>query len=359
VPGCLTAPVELRDGTVWDGATPIAAIEPSATATTADGGGTVVLRWLAPVVVGRENARGLVDALTASGAPSVDVCDPLIRFEARAAGWTGGLRRPLHRPGPTRSRAAGADPRVTAIGDLLPGVTVDRHGFGRSVLAVRARRADGLRLKVKVPDRLDLVPELVAAAIDTSFGVRRRFGRMASGVHTITIDDGAGAYDDHRTAGSAQSGTGTFFLDTSLAFADALAAQRRRAADRGGRSVSAEVSRPFTPIDGVVAHEYWHNLDTTVAATPAVYVEMNRALGEELGVETFEHALRGGESGAPPSWQAARLRIAEEVSLYALTNMREATAEMFKLWWCSTDDAPPSGLVARFGALLDRFFPPV
>ena len=52
----------------------------------------------------------------------------------------------------------------------------------------------------------------------------------------------------------------------------------------------------------------------------------------------------------------ARLRIAEEVSLYGL-NMREATAEMFKVCWCSTDDAP-SGLVAPFGELLDRFSQP-
>jgi hypothetical protein len=180
---------------------------------------------------------------------------------------------------------------------------------------------------------------------------------MASGVHTIAIDDGAGTYDDHTTAGSAQSGTGTFFLDTSLAFADAISAQRQRSADRGGRSVSAAVARPFFPIDGVVAHEYWHNLDTTVLATPAVYVEINRALGEELGVETFEHALRGGTAAAPVPWQQAHRRIINEVSRYATTNMREATAEMFKLWWCSSPEAPPAPLVARFGTLIDRFYP--
>ena len=179
---------------------------------------------------------------------------------------------------------------------------------------------------------------------------------MASGVHTIVIDDGAGTYDDHTTAGSAQSGSGTFFLDTSLAFADAIAEQRRRMAGRVG--ISAAVPPPFTPIDGVVAHEYWHNLDTTVVASPAVYLEINRALGEELGVDTFEHALRGGEAGASVEWQSARARIASEVSRYALTNWREATAEMFKLWWCSSPGASPSPLVRCFGAQLDRYYPP-
>jgi hypothetical protein len=93
-------------------------------------------------------------------------------------------------------------------------------------------------------------------------------------------------------------------------------------------------------------------------ATPAVYVEISRVLGEELGVDTFEHALRGGETGAPVEWQTARARVATEVSHYALTNFREATAEMFKLWWCSTPAAPPSPLVACFGAELDRHYPP-
>ena len=61
---------------------------------------------------------------------------------------------------------------------------------------------------------------------------------------------------------------------------------------------------------------------------------------------------------APVPWQQAHRRIINEVSLYATTNMREATAEMFKLWWCSSPEAPPAPLVARFGALIDRYYPP-
>jgi len=342
--------VDLRDDTVWDGATPIAVIERSPVDP------EVAVVRLTVRLVGREAARDLVQALATAGLGPIDVADGLVRFEARTAGWTGALRAPLRPPVRGTPTKLGADPRITAVAKLLPGVQVRRHGFGRRVLALRATAADGLRMKVKAPDRDDLVPELVAGAVDVALAIRRRFGRMASGVHTIVIDDGAGTYDDHSTAGSAQSGSGTFFLDTSLAFADAMAAQRQRMA--GGVGISAAAPPPFTSIDGVVAHEYWHNLDTTVVASPAVYVEINRALGEELGVDTFEHALRGGESGAPAEWQAARARIVTEVSRYALTNLREATAEMFKLWWCSTPAAPPSPLVACFGAQIDRYYPP-
>jgi hypothetical protein len=243
-----------------------------------------------------------------------------------------------------------------AVQALLPGSTVSRRGLSRSVTTLRAVAPDGLRLKLKVPDRADVVPELLAAAFDTAFAVRRRFGKMASGVRALTIDDGAGMYDSHRVAGSTSAGTGTLFLDTSLAAARAIDEQRERV---GGRpTISARPQKPWFDIDGVVAHEYWHNLDTTVVATPKVYTEFNRVLGVELGVETYEHALRGRERDAPPDWQAGLQRIATEVSPYATASWRESTAELFKLWWCRPVDRPPAPLVACFGALLDRFYPP-
>ena len=46
------------------------------------------------------------------------------------------------------------------------------------------------------------------------------------------------------------------------------------------------------------------------------------------------------------------------ISPYATTNWRESTAELFKLWWCRPLDAAPAPLVACFGTLLDRFYPP-
>jgi hypothetical protein len=339
--------MQVRDDIVWDGATQFATLVPSP-----NGGDAVSLQLAAPVVLRRALAEAVVAALTAARVPSLAVGDELLRDAARRAGWSGALRGTLAAP-------AGGQPFLEtddAVQALLPGTEVTRRGFARHTLSLRAVAADGLRLKIKVPDRPDVMPEQLAAALDVTFGVRRRFGRMASGVHTIAIDDGAGMFDDHRTAGSAQSGTGTFFLDTSLACADAMDAHRERLG--GAPTVSARPARPWFGIDGVVAHEYWHNLDTTVVATPAVYLELNRELGAELGVETYEHALRGREPNAPPEWQAAFHRILTEVSPYATTNWRESTAELFKLWWCRPLDAPPAPLVARFGALLERFYPP-
>jgi hypothetical protein len=341
--------VEVRDDTVWDGATPFAALVPSA-----NGGGAVSLQLAAPVVLGQDLAKQVVDALGAARVPVLDVGDELVRDAARRTGWTGALRGPLTAPS-----GASSPPDVAgAVQALLPGTTVTRRtGFlSRNVLTLRADTPEGFRVTVKAPDRPDVVPELLAAALDVALSVRRRFGRMASGVHAIAIDVGAGTFDDHRTAGSAQAGTGTFYLDTSLAYVDAIDEQRRR---MGGRAyVSARPTRPWFAIDGVVAHEYWHNLDTTVIATPAVYTELNRELGVELGVDTYEHALRGREEGAPPEWQVAFRRIFTEVSPYATTSWRESTAELFKLWWCRPADGPPAPLVAKFGALLERFYPP-
>ena len=341
--------MEVRDDRVWDGTTPFAALVPSAI-----GGGAVSLQLGAPVVLRRDLAAAVVDALTVARVPLLDVGDELLRDHARRTGWTGALRAPLAAP----TVAPTAFDPGRSVQALLPWTTVTRRTgfFARSALTLRVDADDGVRLTVKVPDRPDVMPEQLAAALDVAFGVRRRFGRMASAVHTITVDDGAGTFDDHSTAGSAQSGSGTFYLDTSLACADAMDAQRERLA---GRSlVSARPTSPWFAIDGVVAHEYLHNLDTTIVASPAVYTQLNAELGAELGVDTYEHALRGREDGAPPAWQAAFRRISTEVSPYGTTSWRESTAELFKLWWCHPADGPPAPLVAKFGELLERFYPP-
>jgi hypothetical protein len=342
--------VELRDDGIWDGDGQFATLIPSPRASDA-----VALQLVAPRVIDRDTARDLITALTAASVPVIDVGDELLRDEARRVGWTGALRAPLAAPrGPSTPNVLGDV--AARVQELLPATDVARRRFPRSALSLRADTGDGLRFKVKLADRPDVMPEQLAAALDVAFAIRRRFGRMASGVHTVAIDAGAGMFDNHSVAGSAQSGTGTFFLDVSLACADPMDEQRRRMAGR--RGVSATVPRPWFGIDGVVAHEYWHNLDTTVVASPAVYLELNRGLGAALGVETYEHALRGREAGAPPEWRAALQRIVTEVSPYAITNWRESTAELFKVWWCSPLDASPPPLVAAFGALIDRFYPP-
>jgi hypothetical protein len=354
--------VELRGATgVWDGTSQVAAVERSQR----EGRDLVGVTVLTPLTLGRAGARELVGVLAgvgetgSDGPPLVFVHDALVRFEARAAGWSGALRQPLTAPRASTPDAAPAgDARLAAVGALLPGADVRRVGLGRHLLTLRITDAGGrTKIRVRMPDRDDLMPEVIASAVDTTLAVKRRFGRMASGVRALAFDHGGGQFADGSVAGSAESGTGTIFLNTNLAFADDLASQRLRMAAEGAVGVAAVVPPPFTALEGVVAHELWHNLDATIQTTPGVYFEFNRALGEELGVETFEFALRGGEATAPPEWRAARVRIVQEVSVYATTNMREATAEMFKLWWCSRPEAPPSPLVACFGALVDRYYP--
>src|SRR5256885_330059 len=85
--------MEVRDGTIWDGATEVAAFEPSSRAP-----GAVSLRMLVIATVGRDAANAMVDAMTRADVPVLDVADALLRGEARAAGWTGTLRGPLVAP---------------------------------------------------------------------------------------------------------------------------------------------------------------------------------------------------------------------------------------------------------------------
>ena len=213
-------------------------------------------------------------------------------------------------------------------------------------------------MRLKAPDRSDLMPELVAAALDTAFAVRRRFGRMASGVHTITIDDGAGGMDDHMTAGSTQ-GRYRHHLPRHQP-----RVRRRDRRPTGSVAVAGGGCRRRCPAPGSTSTassptRYWHNLDATVVTTPGVYVEFNRALGEELGVETFEHALRGRDAG-----RAARAGAPDSVgSSPRCRRTRRRTCARRRPSCSSCGGARRRSRrrhrwLPRFGALLDRYYPP-
>jgi hypothetical protein len=105
----------------------------------------------------------------------------------------------------------------------------------------------------------------------------------------------------------------------------------------------------------VVAHECWHYLDAEIRVSGSAYVEFNAGLGDALGVASLELALRGREPGAPAEWRDAHARLVRDVSAYAGTSPREATAEMFGIWWCSP--GPHAPVVERFGELVERYFP--
>src|SRR5690349_24556592 len=118
--------MEVREGTVWDGETAFAVLEPAGI------GDAIRVRPIIPVVIDREVARRLVNALTSVEA-SVAWADFLVRHEARSSGWTGPLREPLRPPG-GESGVRTAD--VVADADsLLDGVVLTRRMSGRRTLS--------------------------------------------------------------------------------------------------------------------------------------------------------------------------------------------------------------------------------
>ena len=131
---------------------------------------------------------------------------------------------------------------------------------------------------------------------------------------------------------------------------------RRRRAESSSGAPSALANLPFTVLDGVVAHELWHEMEAAfMARRYRDSIELRRQLGAYFDVDTLEHAVLGGRPGSPPAWRQAHHRLTTEVSQYAGTTIAEATAEMFKLWWCRA--GTPTGVVGRFGELVDQFLP--
>jgi hypothetical protein len=171
-------------------------------------------------------------------------------------------------------------------------------------------------LQISVPIGDDLMPENVALAVDTLVGVRRWFGDRADHLTRLSFDRVRSGGGKARWAGSANTSG-------------------------------------FTALDGTVAHEAWHQIEAGFAARRlAERTELRRQLGLALGVETLEQAITGGHPRAPEHWRAAHARLRQLVSPYATTNPIEATAEMFKLWWCHISNP----LVDRFGELLHELF---
>ena len=202
-----------------------------------------------------------------------------------------------------------------------------------------------------MPNRPDAIPEAVAEILDTAVRVLRRFP-----VEILRISCETGSYDlaSGRHAGETHPGVGMVYLNASYLLADDLDAHATHV-DRAEPGLRRRpiVPPPYSSIDGITAHELWHRIEDGYHR--ADWIAIHRALGAELGVETLEHALRGGSASAPPAWQHAYARVVDEVSQYATTNPREAKAEMFMQWWCRA--GTPSPLVARFGEVIEAALP--
>jgi hypothetical protein len=184
------------------------------------------------------------------------------------------------------------------------------------------------RYRLLVPDRPDVSPDRLAAAVAVFSAVRRRFPDVPT---------------------------------PDLSFEETVSTEQRKVSGLGGdRRVRIDhelvlEDRP-SPRPGwlelVVAHECWHTIE--IARYRDAF-ELRRELGEELGVPTFEAAYVGMRGVAPERRAAALARIRAAVGDYATTKAIEGTAELFARWWVGGSDDP---LVAAFGRLVDRYLPP-
>ena len=312
----------------------------------------------------------------------VHTADLLIRYEAHRAGFVSDLRGPLvpgDRPigpyGGLLDRRDGDGERDAGwlageVGRVVTGasVTADRapRAFGRLARGATAGFGDMARLVVRpaggapafvvaVPIRDDVIAESVALAIDTTLAVRRTFGGAIDHLKTVSFDHAAHGMVKGRYAGMANANASVVHINASFALADDLLDLRRGREASPPKRPSGQVGGPFTAIDGTTAHELWHQMEAAFEARHyADSIQFRRALGEYFGVETIEQVTNGGHARSPDAWRAAYARLGEEVSPYATTNPREATAEMFKFWWCIAGPLPP--VIRQFGALLETYF---
>jgi hypothetical protein len=375
-------PVELRSGSDGlleaargDRRIAVFVDQPSATGVT-----TTLLARAAPI--NPVEVRDVLDALTARSAPGGNglqlvTNDPLVRELARRQGFTGSLRDALA-PGPAGGPSGTGDPAEVrdVVQELLPGIAVGVEanagaarsllrravsGVGRTFLLFAAPDDRSNPTRFSVPRRDDLLVESVARCIDTTIAIRRRFGAIAGTARRISFDHADFQLLHGHHAGSADRSSGLIHMNASFASLEGLTMmeQVRAEPSSGGQSTgertsggSAGVPAPFNQIDGTTAHEIWHQMEGALEARRSMDgIDLRRGLGEALGVETLEQAVNGGRRRAPDPWKAAHARLVHEVSAYGATAPVEATAEMFKLWWCANGE--PSPIVRRFGELIE------
>jgi len=318
------------------------------------------------------------------GLPAVEVTtsDILVRFVARRSGLTGPLRGPLGGPvsclDPHRAveRSTGDSPPVagsgaalvTQLGELLGGVRVDLRPVGgwlrrlatssssgnNDSRRVTLRTPDGLDLSCLVPDVADLIVENVARAADTAFTVMRRFPADARNVGGIAFDQSDHGLRHGRYAAEANPSSRQIHINSAYASVSGLVALRETIRANSRSSSSLQVGGPFNVVDGTTAHEMWHLIEASFTARRyRDSIEFRRRLGAYFGVATIEHVSHPPAGVDPAVAAVASARLRQEVSAYATTLPGEATAEMFKAWWCAT--SPPTGVVKVFADLVGEY----
>ena len=306
-------------------------------------------------------ARAVVAGHEAAGAAQIDTDDLLVRLAAREAGYGGPLRAPL-----TRGAGPALGDLASQVERLLPGTKVrslpHRNRFMRKVADFTSGFGGMTRLSIEptdgrptfrvgLPERDDHVAEVVALAVDTAFGVQARFGRAAQFVNAISFDHAVHGMAEGKTAGAAPRLSAFIHMNASYSFVQGLetfeVARESRRSEDPVRANPALVPRPWTSIDGTVAHEMWHMIEGEWESRDyEATIEFRRVIGSWFGQPTLEKVFDVPE---------ARYALGMHVSPYGATARLEATAEMFKRWWCGP--APSGSIPERFGELVERYFP--
>ncbi len=314
--------------------------------------------------------RKLLDALTTRAGNDglrLETNDPLVRDIARRHGFSGLLRGPL---APASGSAPLSSDDPAGVRDtlqlLLPGIAIEVEAKAGPARALLRRAVSGVSktfnlfaapndlarpTRFSVPERDDVLIESVARCIDTTIAIRRRYGRVADAARRVSFDHADFQLLHGNHAGSADRSSGLIHMNASFSSLEGLTMMEQLRAQRVGGG-SAGVDAPFNGIDGTTAHEVWHQMEGAVEARRSMDgIDLRRRLGEALGVETLEQAVNGSRPRSPDTWKIAHARLVNEVSAYGATAPVEATAEMFKLWWCATGE--PSPIVCRFGELIE------
>lgn len=345
----------------------------------------LAVRLVQPLQCSRNDAQQILAAIVHHAHQmevrhvELDTIDPLVRHQARLARLDGPLRQPLRgNVGVVLDKCPDepALPDPAALARQVAGlagveVTVQRAagwlaklargavaGFGDMMHLVVAGGDGGKAFTLAVPNRPDVLPESLALAVDTVFSVRGRFGPAVDHLRVVSFDHASHGLKAGHYAGQAQTNVGIVHLNASYALAGELEEQRRpHPVLPPAYRFAGSVVPSYGDLERTTAHEAWHQIEGAFEARNYKRsIEMRRRLGSHFGVETLEHAVLGRNPESPPGWKAAQAQLVREVSDYGGTLPGEATAEMFKDWWCPIGAVSPA--VRLFAELVDEYFPP-
>ena len=298
--------------------------------------------------------------------------DGLVRQVLRRSGFGGPVAGVLVRGGPYSfpcdpaedgSELGGDGPAAAPTVD--PAARLAEWVSGLSGLDVRAARRGGLAtrlsrwavwgmdgiqpfevvgvsggrnpLRLALPLRPDLLVEEAAVAVQDLARLAERFPGQ---IPPVSFDLSSRGMVRGRVGG--QYGHGAISVNARYVLGDV------------GFEEHGTYPRPF--VDGltlsvVLAHEVWHAVEAVrKAKAPRVMSDLDRAMGEALGVPSLARAfLRQTEADL-----AALARLEQELGPYAATNPEEATAELFCAGWAGPR---PPVLSQIFGALVDEYLP--